>query len=265
LRLAFDLEKIRQFDLAEWAFRRAAEDSPPDDKTVPNSYGLVLFLAHRGKIKEAVDYCDKNLWPNRAIRERLAILCGSILCDPAVPVDEEQTRRVIGWFDNAAREAPQSMTYHLGLANLHERLGDYSAAAQEYRTAIKINDRDGIAANNLAWLLILNDGSRDEALALIEGAIRARGGPIPEYLDTRGMVFLARGQAQRALEDLLAAFRRAPTTPKYFHLAQAHLNLGNKEKARNILKAGKARGLPTGLHRLEVDEYNKIVGELGIP
>ena len=42
-------------------------------------------------------------------------------------------------------EKPQSMLYLLGLGNLNERLGNYDKAEELYRTAIKLNDRDGIA------------------------------------------------------------------------------------------------------------------------
>lgn len=263
LRLADLAERLGLFDAAEWVYSRAAEEPPPDRNSLPNRAGLALFFTHRGKVKEAVDICE-GLWADPAIREATANLCVAILCgDPAAPVDEAQARRVVGWFERAAAENPQSMAYLVGLGNLYERLGDYPRAEDAYRKAVKVNDRDGIASNNLAWLIVLREHNGEEALDLINKAIRARG-PLPDFLDTRGMIYLANGQGQRAVADLEAAFRAAPTPPKYFHLAQAYLMLKDKDKARKILVNGKTRGLPGGLHRLEVASYQKVASELGV-
>ena len=88
---------------------------------------------------------------------------------------------------------------------------------------------------------------------------------MPEYLDTRGMVYLTAGDGQRAIADLEAAVKAAPNGPKYFHLAQAYLKVNEKEKARKILEAGKTRGLPGGLHPLEMAAYDQVADELGMP
>lgn len=262
LRLAELAERIGLTDAAEWVYRRVA-DEPSSDPNGINKAGLAGFLARRGKFKEALDICE-GLWANPKAREITANMCVAMLCgDASASVDDAQIRRVVGWFERAVAESPRTMVYLVGLGNLYERLGDYPRAEDAYRRAVKINDRDGIASNNLAWLIALREDKGKEALDLINNAIRARG-PLPEYLDTRGMVYLAAGEGQRAIADLEAAFRAAPTPSKYFHLAQAYLLLKDKDKARKALVAGKTRGLPGGLHRLEVASYNKVASELGV-
>jgi hypothetical protein len=37
------------------------------------------------------------------------------------------------------------------------------------------------------------------------------------------------------------------------------------DKARKSLEAGKTRGLPRGLHPLEVAVYNQVANKLGMP
>lgn len=266
LDLARQADRIGLYDAAEWVLRRVAEEAPPTRDSLPNRAALADFLAHRGKVKEAVDICE-GLWADPARREAAAGICIGILCgDPSTPVDEEQIRRVVGWFERAVAENPKSMVYLVGKGNLYERLGDYPRAEAAYRSAIKINDRDGMASNNLAWLIALREGrvKEKEALDLINSAIRVKG-PHPDYLDTRGMIYVFTGQGRRAIADLEAASRAAPSPSKYFHLAQAYLVLKDKTKARKALEDGKARGLPTGLHRLEVAEYRKVASELGVP
>jgi tetratricopeptide (TPR) repeat protein len=261
-RLADTAEALGLLDAAEWIHRRAAEEPPADRQGPPNRVRLAFFLARHGKVKEAVDICE-GLWADPARRENLSAVCVQMLCEPASPPDAAQIGRVVGWLEKASVDNPRAMPFQVGLGNLFERLGDYRKAEDAYRRAIKINDRDGIASNNLAWLIALQGGKGNEALDLINHAIRAKG-PLAEYLDTRGMIYLGMGDPKRAVADLEAAFRASPTTPKYFHLAQAYLQLNQKDKARKVLEVGKTRGLPGGLHRLEADKYQKVAGALGM-
>jgi cellulose synthase operon protein C len=196
---------------------------------------------------------------------RVAAVAIEIVGNPLVPLDKVQAGRVLAWLEAGVADQPQSLLYLLGLGNLHERLGDYPGAMGFYRTAIKLNDRDGVACNNLAWLIVLlKAGKGTEALDLINNAIRVKG-PLPEYLDTRGMAYLTVGNGPRAIADLQKALEGAPNGPKYFHLAQAYLLINEMDKARKSLEAGKTRGLPRGLHPLEVAIYNQVANKLGMP
>ena len=214
-RLADTAEALGLIDAAEWIHRRAADEPPPDRQGPPNKARLAGFLARHGKLKEAVDICE-GLWADPARRENLAAVCIQMLCNPASPVDDAQTRRVIGWFEQVTREDPRAMSYHVGLGSLFERLGDYSRAEDAYRTATRINDRDGVASNNLAWLIALRgDGETNEALRLINDAIRARPA-VAEYHDTRGMIYLRMGDTTHAISDLEEAFKGLPDGPQVF-------------------------------------------------
>ena len=111
--------------------------------------------------------------------------------------------------------------------------------------------------------MALNGGNWHDALDLINRAIRKKG-RIPDYLDTRGVVYLYAGQGQRAIEDLKVAIDAQPTASKYFHLAQAYLIVSPSDKAnaKKSLEAAKTKGLPNGLHRLEMPKYEKVLDEL---
>ena len=232
LHLGEAAERLGLLDAAETVYRRVAAEPPAD----PNQFMLVGFLARHARLKDAVDLCE-TLWADAGLREKVAAACVGILSDPATPPDPVQLKRVIGWIERARLEKPQSMMYLLGLGNLNERLGDYRKAEEMYRTAINTNDREGIASNNLAWLIVLLKRERgNDALDLINKAIRDKG-EIPEYLDTRGMIYLHVGEKQCAISDLERALKAAPSPPKYFHLAQAYLQPNENEKARKALEA----------------------------
>jgi tetratricopeptide (TPR) repeat protein len=263
--LANQAERLGLTGEAE-AIYRAMAARPP---SVSGQIQLVDFLARQRRLKEAIDLCE-TLWADPALRDGVAAECVKILGDPNAPLDKEQAGRVVSWLERERAEKkqfnkPESILYLLGLGNLNERLGEYDKAMALYRTAIGLNDPDGIAANNLAWLLALKGGRGGEALDLINKAIGLKG-PVPEFLDTRGMVYLlTTGDGRRAIPDLETAVNRSPNGPKLFHLAQAYLKTNEREKARKVLEAGKSRGLPGGLHPLEVGAYNQLASTLGSP
>lgn len=265
IRLAAAAEQLGLLDAAKEIYLRIAGEPPVAPNEPPNRLRLALYLARHGQVKDAVDIYEA-LWADKAHREQVAAACVETLCNTNIPLDASQVSRVIAWLEKARGESPQSTIFVVGLANLYERLGDYPKAEELYRIAVKGDERNGLvanAANNLAWLIALKGGKEPEALKLIDGAIKARG-PVPEFLDTRGMIYLNSGEERRAVVDLETALKASPSPPKYFHLAQAYLKLNEKEKARKFLETGKSRGLPGGLHSLERTAYDQVAKELGL-
>ena len=260
--LARIAETINQLDLAREIYVQIA--SGPS--TIASKAPLVKFLAHRGKPKDAVDYLE-SLRKNDGDRE-LALRISIDAFDPNIaltPESKEQVKRVLAWFDAAQKANPQVAFYRMGMGNLYEKLGDDAKAEEQYRAIVNNNDREGIASNNLAWLMALRDeGKWNDALDLINRAISIRG-PNPDFLDTRGVVFISGGQNARAIDDLKQAIKVQPTASKYFHLAQAYLKMNDPEKAKESLKLAKIKGLPNGLHRLELAAYQEVLNKLGMP
>ena len=166
-----------------------------------------------------------------------------ILADPDATLDKEQARRVTSWLERGLKENPQSILYLLGLGNLNERMENYDKAMDLYRTAIA-NDRDGIAANNLAWLIALKGGRGSEALDLINKAIRAQGAGAGIPGHPRHDLPRPPATAVAPSPTSSRPSMPPPTAPSIFHLAQAYLKINEHEKARKILEAGKSRGCP---------------------
>ena len=72
---------------------------------------------------------------------------------------------------------------------------------------------------------------------------------MPEYLDTRGVVYLGL-RRQDAIDDLEKAVAADPSPAKLFHLAQAYLGAKNKEKAKQNWKSiGQDRSEGAGTER----------------
>jgi cellulose synthase operon protein C len=267
--LASLAEQLDQFDLTEQLLKR--REANPDDLR-----GKVLtaaFLGRHDRTKNALDICEP-LWANPRNNKVVATLCIEILFGPSSPhsPDAVQLDRVSKWFETAlvqaqAQNEPSTTSLLLaGLGNIRERQGRYPDAEVLYDRAIKQDDRDAVAYNNLAWLTALSDKNPPKALEYINRAL-ALVPDHPEFLDTRGIAYLTAGDIPRAMSDLTKAVEIKPAPAKLFHLAQAHLAAKDKEKAKQYLNEARTKnGLTaTDLHALERPAYEKMLNELGTP
>jgi tetratricopeptide (TPR) repeat protein len=186
--------------------------------------------------------------------------------------DPAQPERVASWFEQAiarAKSQKQPIRWLLtGLGNVRERQGRIPDAMESYRLAVQADARDGVSLNNLAWLMAFSKDEKQhkEALDYANRAISLAPDQ-DDFLDTRGMIHLINAQPKLALEDSLRAVAIDPSSPaKYFHLAQAYLAVGDKERAKQSLEAAKTKGLtPSSLHVLERGNYQSVFDALGSP
>jgi tetratricopeptide (TPR) repeat protein len=258
-------EVVGRFGVAENVYRGIVNRSPDSPQ---GKMALAAFLGRRGRVKDALDLCEE-LWKAAREPEVLARLSfGALFANnnSTVPNSKDRTQlsRVANWLEQAVAKNPTSTTLLLGLGNLREQQERYPDAEDLYKRAIASGDRGGISHNNLAWLMTLNDRNGAAALEYINQAIGLKG-RMPDFLDTRGVAYLASGDKQRAIQDLEDAVAGDPAPAKLFHLAQAYLEAHDKGKAKQNLEKAKSKGLmPSKLHPLEVPAYGKVVAELGL-
>lgn len=264
-RLAEMAVKLGRPELAERLYKEIVNRWPDLSQ---GTMLLAEFLGRRGQVKEALDLCEP-LWLNTKQPDLLAVVSIRAVfgaSDSTVPNshDPTQVSRVAGWVERALAKNPKSATLPLGLGNIREQQGLYPQAEELYKQAITNGDRGGVSHNNLAWLMTLKDGKATTALEYVNQAIGLKG-PTADFLDTRGVIYLAAGDKQRALKDLENAVAIDPAPAKLFHLAQAYLAAHDKEKAKRAFEAAKTKGLvPSKLHRLEEPVYRNVVKELAM-
>jgi tetratricopeptide (TPR) repeat protein len=262
--------KLGRFDLAEQLYRQRA--ALPG--ALQGKIELARFLGRCDRPKEALNVLEPLLAGAGEIEKVLAVCIDVLLGGNRTP-DSVEFNRACGWFDRALKEKPGSIMLLVGLATLREKQGRYDEAEASYRSAIKLGEGKETAPatkliadvyNNLAWLVAhKKDGKAEAALDYINHAVKLNGTP-PEYLDTRGVIYLMCGDSKHAIDDLEKAVNLAPSSHTYFHLAQAYLAAGNKEKARQSLKAAKITGWEqSGLDPREKGAYQKLQTELGTP
>ena len=199
--------------------------------------GVELLETIRGKVSPAM-YLDA-----------LAVILrhAETACDPAI--DD----LVAGSIEAIQRENPGSPEIGLQAAIAKESLGRIAEAEQDYRQLLATEGlgdvQAGIVAANLAWMLARPE-TADEALDLVERAIRELG-PLPDILDTRALIRLAKGQTILALEDMNDAVL-SPSPLKLLHLAAIQTELTDLNAASDSLAQAKALGL--GRERLTPDD-----------
>ncbi len=94
-------------------------------------------------------------------------------------------------YERAATGATKSiaLTYQ---GNIHAARKDVTMAERKYRAALKADADNVVALNNLAWLLVQDRRSLDEAEALIERALVQDPEPRAPYENTRKTIREAR-------------------------------------------------------------------------
>jgi tetratricopeptide (TPR) repeat protein len=217
------------------------------------------FLGRRGRVKQALDECERAKekgakekgMPEEAATTAVAVLGSG---NPDGKDFPAQCKRVEDWLRAEIDKGNNPPAYLSLLALYYDQRGDYRQAITFNREALRRSPNNIIVLNNLAWLLALKEGNGEEALQLIEKAVKLVG-PLPALLDTRGSVLLALGKSRQAIPDLSQAVALRPTAEGYFRLARA-LWPENQAAARNAFEHAQGLGLrPENLHLLERGEY----------
>jgi cellulose synthase operon protein C len=125
-----------------------------------------------------------------------------------------------------------AFAFHLGSVALDQR--DYVHAEAQYRNVLAIRERDALALNNVAWLLVQQ--GKSGALVLAEQANQAMPNH-PALMDTLAAALAAENQLPKAIEWQRRALNRDSYNPTYrFGLAKLLLKSGDRINAKTELE-----------------------------
>jgi predicted Zn-dependent protease len=118
--------------------------------------------------------------------------------------------------------------------------GELAKARTQYELLVRDDPADGLAFNNLAWLIVQDDPRR--ALGLALRAVKANPNS-PDYLDTLGSMQMNQSDIKGAVVSLQKAHDLRPDDPEIsYHLALALEASGNSAQSQAILQALVKRG-----------------------
>lgn len=117
------------------------------------------------------------------------------------------------------------------ISSAQERAGDVKGSEATLRQILTKEPDNATALNNLGYFLVERGERLDEALGMIERAVRKEPGN-PSYLDSLGWAYFKQGKLNMAEKYLSDAARRNPgSVAIQEHLGDLFLKLGQKEKA----------------------------------
>jgi tetratricopeptide (TPR) repeat protein len=129
---------------------------------------------------------------------------------------------------------PDSEELHMLLASAHSEGGQVDEAIGAYETALRLNPKNFLAANNLAVLFVDHKGdqaSLQKAFTLSRNF--ERDAPHPMFLDTLGWVRFKMGHQEEALRLMKDAVTKLPDVAVLnYHLGMAYHRTGRTKEAR---------------------------------
>lgn len=127
----------------------------------------------------------------------------------SIYIQSERFARAVPLLEDAAAQEPGRPEAHSMLGEVLFLSGDLEGAARSLYLALDAGGDDPLVLNNLAWIEVQR-GRAQEALGLIERALKSDPVPLYPYLDTRARVLQALGRRGEALQDALTARRIVP-------------------------------------------------------
>ncbi|QDU36066.1 tetratricopeptide repeat protein [Maioricimonas rarisocia] len=217
------------------------------------------YLGRRGEIDAAFAVCE-DVWGKAASAKVLGIAVALNRRDGLKP---EQLKLVKQWIQQALKEQPRAIPLLVSWADFADSQGDYDTEEKIYRDIIAHSPGGSmIALNNLAYLLALRSGQTEEAMSLIEQAIKQQG-PAPVLLETRAVIFLKQGQPDKAISDLTQAVDQNATGTNQFLLAVAMAEAGDLAAADRTYQDALEGGFePDKLHPLDREMHAQLMKRL---
>ena len=196
------------------------------DRWPNQTWVLAKVQFAREEFDQALATCRIAL-ANGSAREAFRYATASALArrsDPAF------VRAVEALGEEAKAKVSNDFNIYVFLGTIRHTLGKYKDEIEDYRTALKYDPTNVSFLNNMAWTISEGLNNPEEGLNRIQEAIR-REGPVPQFLDTRGVIQIRRGKFKEAIADLEQSIKLEetlkipPTASTYYHLARAHWKL----------------------------------------
>ena len=139
-------------------------------------------------------------------------------------------------YASAVGKLPEDAQLWLKLGLINQRLHRKSDAVKSYQKALSLNPSLPLAYNNLAWLAMEEKKNLDQALAWSIKAT-ALAPDVPQFQDTLGWIYRARGDLERSRKTLETATRiPPPQADVHYHLGVVLEEQGKKKEAEAAIR-----------------------------
>jgi len=161
--------------------------------------------------------------------------------------------------EKARQGLPDSSNVLTNLAMLYEEMGRNEVARKDYEAAIKLDQGNAYALNNLAYLISESNGDLNEALTYAQKA-KQKLPNFTEISDTLGWIYLKKNLTDSAIDQFKTLVVQAPQNPVYhYHYAMALNQKGDRENARKECQAALA-SRPTKAQEADIRQLLTRIG-----
>lgn len=210
VRLTFMLTQAQRdagnLDAAEATARALRSAHPEDPRTV---YLLAQMLDARGRYQEIVDLLTPEIARLRSAKAKpgqIGLLLGA---QGLALLQLKRHDEALAVYKEAIAASPDDTSVMFQFGAALDRAGRRPAAQQVFRDLIARNPLDANALNYLGYMLAEQGTSLDEAVSLIQRALKVDPDN-PSYLDSLGWAYFQQGKLDLADPPLSAAADRLP-------------------------------------------------------
>lgn len=229
------------------------------DKYPKNAGVLAAVLARQGKRKEALELYLKAIEVGDAIHIREAAENALTMISR-----DEYDPQSIALADSVIKAARVKDPKNIALLTMAGYLAHYQQRYDEelkiYEDALASQPNDVQLLNNMAWTLSESKNQPEKALELVNSAIAKAGGVLPQFYDTRGVIYTRLGKYREAIEDLKLAVLDRPSGITWAHLARAYHKAGMTEEFEMARARAKEAKPPLKPETIEKGERDELVG-----
>ena len=207
------------------AFERAAALAPKDPAPLRAAGRLHL---EAGATDQALNAFDRGL-------KRQPIFVPLMLDRSDALARQGKWEQAISQLGAAARAAPDSAEVQVKLGDAYQGARRWDEARSAYGRAIKLDGKNPVPHNNLAWMLVQQGSSPQKAVEEARQAVSLAPNSAP-FLDTLGWAQRAAGDLPGASESLRRATEIEPKSAEFqFHYGIVLMELQRTADARTAL------------------------------
>jgi tetratricopeptide (TPR) repeat protein len=208
-----------------------------DDHWFDAQLRSALLLDANGKTAEALDAVHRlQARAGDATKE----LGDAYMLEAEILTKHERGDDGVAVYDRGLKALPDDARLLYARALLNGDLDHVDASVKDLRRVLELKPNDADAMNALGYTLADRTDKKDEALALIENALKIKPDE-PAIIDSLGWAQYRLGRLDDAVKQLRTAYSKQPDAEIAAHLGEVLWVSGQKDEAKKVWEQGRKK------------------------
>jgi Flp pilus assembly protein TadD len=208
-----------------------------DDHWFDAQLRAAMLLDATGKTKDALDAVHRlQARAGDATKE----LGDAYLLEAQILDKHQRGEDAVAVYDRGLKVLPDDTRLLYGRALLNGDLEHIDASVRDLRRVLELKPNDADAMNALGYTLADRTDKKDEALTLIEKALKLKPDE-PAIIDSLGWAHYRLGHMDDAVRQLRTAYSKQPDAEIAAHLGEVLWVSGHKDEAKKVWEQGRKK------------------------